>query len=99
MNGYQISQALHVITALGIPDQLANGPCSSQDLAAAVEASDGPLYRLLRAVAAIGALEELPGRRFALTELGEGLRSDVPGSLVVTCIGSRIYRKGILLPG
>ena len=43
--------------------------------------SDGPLYRLLRAVAAIGVLEELPGRRFALTELGEGLRSDVPGSL------------------
>ena len=53
----------------------------SQDLAAAVGASDGPLYRLLRAVAAIGVLEELSGRRFALTELGEGLRSDVPGSL------------------
>jgi O-methyltransferase domain/Dimerisation domain len=81
LNGYQVSQALHVVTALGIPDRLANGPCSSQELAAAVGASDGPLYRLLRTVAAIGVLEELAGRRFALTELGEGLRSDVPGSL------------------
>ena len=81
INGYQVSQALHVVAALGIPDLLADGLCSSQDLAAAVGASDGPLYRLLRAVAAIGVLEELPGGRFALTELGEGLRSDVPGSL------------------
>ena len=81
INGYQVSQALHVLTALGIPDRLADGPCSSQDLAAVVGATDGPLYRLLRAVAAIGVLEELPERRFALTEIGEGLRSDVSGSL------------------
>jgi hypothetical protein len=81
INGYQVSQALHVLTALGIPDRLADGPCSSQDLAARVGASDGPLYRLLRAVAAIGVLEELPERQFALTELGEGLRSDVSASL------------------
>src|ERR1700730_14514854 len=81
VNGYQVSQALHVLTALGIPDRLADGPCSSEDLAAVVGATDGPLYRLLRAVAAVGVLEELPGRRFALTELGEGLRSDVSGSL------------------
>jgi O-methyltransferase domain/Dimerisation domain len=81
IDGYQVSQALHVLTVLGIPDRLADGPCSSQDLAVAVGATDGPLYRLLRAVAAIGILEELPQRRFALTELGDGLRSDVPGSL------------------
>ena len=81
VNGYQVSQALHVLTGLGIPDRLADGPCSSQDLAALVGASDGPLYRLLRAVAAIGVLEELPGRHFALTEPGEGLRSDVSASL------------------
>jgi O-methyltransferase domain/Dimerisation domain len=81
LNGYQVSQALHVLAVLGIPDRLAGGPCSSQDLAAVVGAADEPLYRLLRAVAAIGVLEELPERRFALTEVGEGLRSDVSGSL------------------
>jgi SAM-dependent methyltransferase len=81
INGYQVSQALHVLTALGIPDRLADGPRSSQELAAVVGARESALYRLLRAVAAIGVLEELPGRRFMLTELGEGLRSGVPGSL------------------
>jgi hypothetical protein len=81
LNGYQVSQALHVLATFGIPDRLADGPRSSEDLAAIVGATDGPLYRLLRAVAAAGVLEELPGRRFALTDLGEGLRSDVPGSL------------------
>jgi hypothetical protein len=35
---------------------------------------------VLRAVAAIGVLEELPERRFALTALGQGMRSDVPES-------------------
>jgi hypothetical protein len=39
------------------------------------------LYRLLRALAAAGVLHELDGRRFELTELGEGLRSDVAGSV------------------
>jgi hypothetical protein len=74
----RVSQALHVLAVLGIPDRLADGPCSSQDLAAFVRAADEPLYRLLRAMAAIGVLEELPERRFALSE---GLRSDVSGSL------------------
>jgi hypothetical protein len=81
INGYQVSQALHVLATLCIPDRLAEGPRSSQDLAAVIGATDGSLYRLLRAVAAVGVLEELPGRRFALTNFGEGLRSDVPGSL------------------
>jgi hypothetical protein len=74
----RVSQALHMLAVLGIPDRLADGPCSSQDLAAFVGAADEPLYRLLRAMAAIGVLEELPERRFALSE---GLRSDVSGSL------------------
>jgi Dimerisation domain len=73
LNGYQVSQALHVVTALGIPDQLTNGPRSSQDLAAIVGAADGPLYRLLRAVAAAGVLEELSGPQFALTDLSRTL--------------------------
>src|SRR4051812_34966065 len=39
------------------------------------------LYRLLRSLAAVGVLHELDDRRFELTELGEGLRTDVPGSV------------------
>src|SRR5262249_8048910 len=35
------------------------------------------LYRLLRALAAIGVLHEQPNRMFSLTALGEFLRSDI----------------------
>jgi hypothetical protein len=80
VNGYQVSQALHVAAALGIADLLANGPRSSDDLAAACGAHPDSLYRLLRALASIGVLDAEPERRFALTEVGEELRSDVQGS-------------------
>jgi hypothetical protein len=80
VNGYQVSQALHVAAVLGIADLLADGSRSSDDLAAACGAHPDAVYRLLRALASIGVLEAEPERRFALTEVGEELRSDVPGS-------------------
>lgn len=81
VNGYQVSQAIHVLVRLGIPDRLAAGPRTAAELAAEVGAHEPSLYRLLRAVAAARVLDELPDERFALTELGEALRSEVPGSL------------------
>jgi hypothetical protein len=81
INGHWVSQAIHVLVRIGVPDQLASGSRSVTDLAVAVGAHEQSLYRLLRAMAAIRLLDELPNRRFALTELGEALRSDVPGSL------------------
>ncbi len=81
INGYQVSQAIHVAAALGIADLLAAGPRASDDLARETGADPGSLYRLLRALAAVGVLREDEERRFAPTELGELLRTDVPGSL------------------
>jgi hypothetical protein len=80
INGYQVSQALHVATALGIPDRLADGARDAEDLALATDAHAPALYRLLRALAAVGVLHEDADRRFALTPLGEGLRTDAPDS-------------------
>jgi hypothetical protein len=81
INGYQLTQALHVLAVLGILDRLAAGPISAAQLADAVGAQEGPLYRVLRGAAAVGVLEERPGHVFASTELGDGLRSDADGSL------------------
>ena len=81
MTGFRASQAIHVAATLEIPDLLANGPRSSDELAEAADADPSALYRLLRALAALGMLEEDDERRFSLTPLGEPLRSDVPGSL------------------
>ena len=81
VNGFQVSQAIHVAAALGIPDLLADGPRTSEELADAAGADPDALYRLLRALASIGVLEEDGERAFSLTPFGEPLRSDVPDSL------------------
>ena len=54
------------------------------DLAAQTGSHPGSLYRLLRAITSVGLLRtsgEADERQFELTELGQLLRTDVPGSL------------------
>ena len=79
--GYRASQAIHAAVSLGIPDLLAGGPRPSDDLAGEADADPDALYRLLRTLAAMGVLEEDEERRFQLTDFGDPLRSDVPGSV------------------
>jgi O-methyltransferase domain/Dimerisation domain len=78
---YWTSQVIYAATTLGIPDLLANRPQTSKALAVATDTHAPSLYRLLRAVASLGILEEDEARRFSLTPLGTLLRSDVPGSM------------------
>lgn len=84
INGYQVTQAIYVAVTLGLPDMLADGRRDVEALATETHTDPGSLYRLLRALAAVGVLGETledDRRRFELTELGQLLRSDAPGSL------------------
>ncbi len=81
VTGFRLSAALAVAADLGVSDELASGPRSIADLAAAASVDQATLYRLMRALATVGVYDEQEDGRFALTPLGEGLRSDVPGSL------------------
>lgn len=76
INGFQISQALHVAALLGIADHLKDGPKSADVLALACDAHPASLYRVLRALAAIGVFHETDGLEFSLTPVGVGLTSD-----------------------
>lgn len=80
ISGYWTSQTIYAAAKFGIADLLKDGPRSVEDLAAATNTNAGALYRLLRALASVGLFAEGPPRQFALTPLGELLRSDVPGS-------------------
>lgn len=80
INGYQVSQAIHVAATLGIADLLAAGSRSADELAAETDTHAPSLYRLLRALASVGVFYEGDERRFSLTEIGERLRSDAPAS-------------------
>lgn len=81
VNGFQVSQALHVAAVLGISDALTDGSCTVQELATAVGAHERSLHRLLRALVSIGVYSRDEQGRFANTELGQALRSDTPGSI------------------
>jgi hypothetical protein len=76
INGFQVSQAIYVAAVLGVADCMDATPRASDEIAEAVGAHSGALYRLLRALAAIGVLREDGARRFSLTAMGECLRSD-----------------------
>ncbi len=76
VNGYQVSQAIHVAASLGIADRLTAAPRPVSELAAELGAHAESLYRLLRALAAVGLFHEDDDRRFSLAPLGECLRAD-----------------------
>ena len=81
VNGFRISQALHVAAVLGVSDLLADGPLDLESLARAVAADPESLRRLLRALAAVGVYVETDEGSFANSELSEALRTGAPGSL------------------
>jgi hypothetical protein len=69
INGYQVSQALHAAATLGVADQLKDGPKSYDTVAEACGAHPRSLYRLLRALAAVGVFHESGNKGFSLTPL------------------------------
>lgn len=81
VQGYQVSQAMHVAATLGLADLLVSGRRTSDDLAKVTGTHAPSLYRLLRALATVGVLREGEDHAFELTPLGEHLRSDAPDSM------------------
>jgi hypothetical protein len=81
VEGFLTTQLLYVAAKLGVADVLAAGPGSGETIAAAVGAEPDALARILRGLVLEDVLFETADGRFALTEVGEFLRDDVPGSL------------------
>jgi SAM-dependent methyltransferase len=69
------------LARLGVADHLAGGPADAAELAPMVGVPAATLLRLLRAAATVGLLDEPRPGTFALTPLGQPLRTGVPGSL------------------
>jgi hypothetical protein len=94
MTGYWVAQAIHVAAQLGVADLLKDGPQTVAHLAQATGTHGRSLHRLLRALASEGVFAEDTQGRFALTPLGECLRSDAPGSQrsLAIMMGEEHYR-------
>lgn len=81
VNGSWMTQAIHVAARLGIPDLLATGARSGEELAGATGTHPPSLHRLLRALASIGICDEPDPGTWALTPMGALLRAGTPDSL------------------
>jgi hypothetical protein len=75
---------VYAAAKLGIADRLAEAPRSAAELAGTMRMHAPSLHRLLRTLAGLGILTERDGQRFALTSLGEALKTDAPGSARAT---------------
>ncbi|UBU16260.1 acetylserotonin O-methyltransferase [Nonomuraea gerenzanensis] len=81
LSGFWHSQIIVVLSRLRVADELAAGPRSARDLAAAVGVHPDALLRLLRAAATVGLMTETEPDHYRLTDAGECLRSDSPTAL------------------
>src|SRR6185295_6742383 len=78
--GFWQSRALAVVTELGVPDLLAEGPLHADELANRTKTNASALFRLLRALESVGIFMQTSPRVFGNTPTSECLRKDVPGS-------------------
>jgi O-methyltransferase/methyltransferase family protein len=81
LTGLFLSRSILLAAELGVADALKDGPLPVAELAARTGSHPDALYRMLRALAAVGVFEQRPERCFANSELSTYLRSDVRGSL------------------
>ncbi|MBZ4418508.1 acetylserotonin O-methyltransferase [Myxococcus sp. RHSTA-1-4] len=88
IGGYWVTQIIGTAARLGIADLLTGGARASDDMASELGISADGLFRLLRGGVTAGIVQEVSPRAFALTPMGEGLRSDVPFSLRSLAIAS-----------
>ncbi len=79
--GHYFSRTLALATKLNVADLLKDGPKPYGELAGATGTHAPSLNRVMRLLASAGVFEEREGGNFALTPLGEYLRTDVPGSM------------------
>lgn len=73
--------AIYVAAKLRIADRLKDGSRSAEELAALAGVAPRSLYRVLRALAAVGVFTQEADRRFRLNPVAEPLREGGPDSL------------------
>ena len=84
--GFRVSQAIHVVAALGVADLIDDDPVSPEDLAEQLRCDADSLARVLRALAAVDVFVEADDGRFGHSPMSQALRSDHPRSVRPTAV-------------
>ena len=81
-----VNAVVFAAAKIGLADQLAAGPRNADELAGPMRLHAPSLHRLMRTLAGLGILTERDAQRFALTPMGEALKTGAPGSARATVI-------------
>ena len=81
ISGDRLATAICAAARLGVADRVHDTPTAIEDIAVAIGADTGALYRLMRALAGAGIFAEASEGSFVHTPLSAALRSGVPGSM------------------
>ena len=81
IEAYHESALVYAAVKLGLPDLLAAGPLTAEQLAASLGLSAPHLLRFLRGLCTFGICEERADGTFVLTSGGQSLTSDSPSRL------------------
>ena len=94
ISGFWVARCVYVVAKLGIADLIKHGPRSAEELAGATGVHAPSLFRVLRALAAVGVVARDNDNRFGITPLSETLCTDAPGSIrsfAMTELGEEHY--------
>jgi hypothetical protein len=81
-----VSHIVYVAAKLSLADHLTEGPKSADELAGPTGTHAPSLYRFMRALANLGISTEDATHCFALTPLGDALKTGAPGSARATIL-------------
>jgi len=92
-----VSHIVFVAAKLNLADHLADGPKTAEALAGPTSTHPQSLYRVMRTLASLGILTEDATHCFALTPLGEALKTGAPGAARATIltIASEMWVRGV----
>ena len=79
VNGFRAYMMMVAACRLKLPDLLAAGPKTADELAASTETHAPSMQRLLRGLVVWGVVAEMPDGRFASMPISDDFRSDRPG--------------------
>jgi hypothetical protein len=81
-----MSHTVYAAAKLNLADHLAQGPKTADALAGPTGTHAPSLYRLMRTLASLGILTENATHQFALTPVGEALKTGAPGAARATIL-------------
>jgi hypothetical protein len=88
-----VTHLVHLAATLKLPDHLAEGPKTAEELAPLTATHAPALYRVMRTLASLGLFTEDHAHRFALRPLGEALKSGTPSHATALIMGGDLVAR------